>query len=188
MHWRRSARSARNALPFRTEDEKQVINVVLDLWNSRCIGQTNIIYERYLFKNRRRESHESIDVFATGLQCEFGALTDEMIYDRLFCGVIESSKKLLQEPKLSLEKCLDICRSAEEPSAHLKAISGQSTSTERPVDSVNALDKRRKSNSPAKRRSKGSKQPVHEPKEDLWQCCKHSEEVMLCNASNAYVW
>ena len=138
-----------NALPFRTEDEKQDISVVLDLWNSHCIGQTNIIYERYLFNNRKQESHESIDVYATALRalaptCEFGALRDEMIRDRLVCGITENSvrRKLLQEPKLLLEKCLDICRSAEATSAHLKAISGQSTSTDKPVDTVNALDKR----------------------------------------------
>ena len=98
-----------------------------------------------------------------------------MIRDRLVCGITENSvrRKLLQEPKLSLEKCLDICRSAEATSAHLKAISGQSTSTDKPVDTVNTLDKRRKSKTPPKRRSKGPKQPVPEPKEDLLKCCKH---------------
>ena len=66
-----------------------------------------------------------------------------MIRDCLVCGITENSvrRKLLQEPKLSLEKCLDICRSAEATSAHLKAISGQLTSTDKPVDTVNALDK-----------------------------------------------
>ena len=169
-----------NALPFHTEDEKQDINVVLDLWNSHCTGQTNIIYERYRFNNRNQESHESIDVYATGLRalaatCEFGALRDEMIRDRLVCGITNNSvrRKLLQEPKSSLEKCLDICRSAEATSAHLKAISGQSTSTDKPVYTVNALDKRRKSKAPPKRHSKGLKQPVPEPKEDLLKCCKH---------------
>ena len=29
-----------NGLPFRSEDEKQDINILLDLWNSHCIGQT----------------------------------------------------------------------------------------------------------------------------------------------------
>ena len=169
-----------NGLPFRSEDEKQDINIVLDLWNSHCIGQTNIIYECYRFNNRKQESHESIDVYATALRglaatCEFGALKDEMIRDRLVCGITENSvrRKLLQEPKLSLEKCLDICRSAEATSAHLKAISGQSTSTDKPVDTVNALDKRRKTKAPPKRRSKGPKQLVPEPKEDVLKCCKH---------------
>ena len=77
-----------NGLPFRSEDEKQDINIVLDLWNSHCIGQINIIYDCYQFNNRNQESHESMDVYATALQalaatCEVGALKDEMIRDRL---------------------------------------------------------------------------------------------------------
>ena len=116
-----------NGLPFRSDEEKQDINVVLNLWKSHYIGQTNVIYERYKFNNRKQESHESIDVYAAALRalaatCEFGELKDEMIRDRLVCGIADNSvrRKLLQEPKLSLEKCLDICRSADATSAHLK--------------------------------------------------------------------
>ena len=171
-----------NGLPFRSDEEKQDINVVLNLWKSHCIGQTNVIYERYKFNNRKQESHESIDVYAAALRalaatCEFGELKDEMIRDRLVCGIADNSvrRKLLQEPKLSLEKCLDICRSAEATSAHLKAISGQSSSTGSPADNVNAVDKRKKSKAPPTRRSNGQmqKQPLPEPKEDLLKCCKH---------------
>ena len=119
--------------------------------HSHCIGQINVIYERNQLNNRKQETHESIDVYATALRalaatCEFGVLKDEMIRDRLVCGITENNvrRKLLQEPKLSLEKCLVICRSAEATSAHLKVISGVSTSTGTPVDSVNALDRRKK--------------------------------------------
>ena len=70
-----------------------------------------------------------------------------MIRDPLVCGFTENSirGKLLQEPKLLLEKCLDICRSAEATIAHLKVISGQSISTDKPAETVNMLDKQRKS-------------------------------------------
>ena len=75
-----------------------------------------------------------------------------MIRDRLVCGIADNSirRKLLQEPKLSLEKCLHICRSAEATSAHLKAISRQSSSTGIPADNVNARDKWKKSKAPLK--------------------------------------
>ena len=68
-----------------------------------------------------------------------------MILDRLVCGIADNNvrRKLLQEPKLLLEKCLDISRSAEATSAHLKAISGHSSTTGPPADNVNAVDKRR---------------------------------------------
>ena len=132
-----------NGLPFRSDEEKQDINVVLNLRKSHCIGQTNVIYERYKFNNRKQESNESIEVYAAVLRalaatCEFGELKDEMIRDHLVCGIADNSvrRKLLQDPKLSLEKCLDICRSADATSAHLKAISGQSSSTGTPADNV----------------------------------------------------
>ena len=64
------------------------------------------------FNNRKQEPHESIDVYATALRalaatcdtCEFGTLKDEIIRDRLVCGIAENSvrRKLLQEPKLTL--------------------------------------------------------------------------------------
>ena len=82
---------------------------------------------------------------------------------------------MLQEPKLSLEKCLDIFRSAEATSAHLKAIGGQSSNTGTPADDVNAVDKLEKSKVPPKRRSNAQmqKQPLPEPKKDLLKRCKH---------------
>jgi len=117
------------------------------------IGQTNVIYERYRFNNRKQEPHESIDAYATALRAlaatwEFAALKVEMIRDRLVCGITDNSirRKLLQEPKFSLVKCLDICRSTEATTTHLEEIRRQSPSSNTParVENVNALEKRKK--------------------------------------------
>ena len=104
------------------------------------------IYERYRFNNRKQEPHKSIDVHATALRalvamCEFGTLKDELIRHRLVCEIAEIGvrQKLLQEPKLTLAKCLDIFRSSEATCAHLKAISGQSPSANTPEENVNVL-------------------------------------------------
>ena len=104
------------------------------------------------------------------------------IRDRLVCGIADYSvrRKLLQEPKSLLEKCLDINRSAEATSAHLKVISGHSSSTGIPADNLHAVDIRRKLKAPPKRRGNGQmqKQPLTEPTEDLLKRCKH------CGRSN----
>ena len=77
------------------------------------------------------------------------------------------------------------------------AISGQSPSTNALVENFNALDKRKKSKAPPKRRNNNPKQPVPEFREML-KCCKHfkslnqssikprltAEEVTSSNASN----
>ena len=41
-----------NGLPFQSEDEKKNLAKILELWESYCLGKTNIIYERYRFINR----------------------------------------------------------------------------------------------------------------------------------------
>ena len=164
---------------FRAKDEKQDINVILDLWNFIALDGPVLSTSVTSSRTERQESHESIDVYATAMRalaatCEFGALKDEMIRDHLVYGITENSvqRKLLQEPKLSLENCLDICRSAEAPSAHSKAISGQSRSTDKPVDTVNALDKRRKSKAPPKRHRKGQNSPYLNLKKMETDCWK----------------
>ena len=54
--------------------------------------------------------------------CDFGALKDQLIRDRIVCGVRDNAvrRKLLQESKLTLEKCVDICRAAEATTAQRK--------------------------------------------------------------------
>ena len=117
------------ALPFSSDVERENIDKVLELWQSYCMGKTNVIYERYKFNNRSQELDESIDAYTTALRtlaetCEFGSLKEDLIRDRLVCGIRDNSlrKKLLQEPKLTLNKCLDSCRAAEATKLQLEAM------------------------------------------------------------------
>ena len=55
-------------LPFPSDDDRQNIDKVLELWKVYCIGKTNVIYERYRFNNRLQESDESIDAYTTALR------------------------------------------------------------------------------------------------------------------------
>ena len=115
-------------LPFSSDAERENMDKVLELWQNYCIGRTNVIYERYKFNNRSQEANESIDAYTTALDhtlaetCEFGSLKDDLIRDRLVCGIRDNGqrKKLLQEPKLTLEKCFDRCRAAEDMSSQSK--------------------------------------------------------------------
>lgn len=134
-----------NGLPFQSEEEKQNIEKVIELWNSYCIGKTNTIYERYKFNNRFQEATETVDTYSAAIRtladtCEFGALKEELIRDRIVCGISDKplQRKLLQESSLTLEKCLNICRAAEAANSQLKQISHQSP------DGVHQLRQRRK--------------------------------------------
>ena len=59
----KEALEVHNGLPFQSDEEKANINKVLELWANHCIGNTNIIYERYKFNNRSQEQAESIDTY-----------------------------------------------------------------------------------------------------------------------------
>ena len=105
-----------NALPFEQEEDKQNMSKVLELMERHCIGQTNVIYERYCFNNRNQESGELFDCYLTALKalakmCNFGALTDELIRDRIVCGIRDGGtrKRLLQEAKLTM-RCVSFSR------------------------------------------------------------------------------
>ena len=89
------------------------------------------------FNNRDQEAGESVDTYPLNLRslsdtCNFGALKDEIIRDRIVCGVRDSSlrKKLLQVPELTLERCIDMCRSAEAASTQLEAIQSGRTAND----------------------------------------------------------
>ena len=69
-----------------------------------------------MFNSCSQQPDESIDAYTTVLRtpaetCQFGLFKDDLIRDRLVCGIRDNGqrKKLLQEPKLTL----DSCRAAE---------------------------------------------------------------------------
>lgn len=111
-----------DALPFDNDEEKTNIAKVLALLEKYFIGETNETYERYLFNKREQESRESFDAYLTNLRslaktCIFGELRDNLIRDRIVIniGIRDNSirKKLLGEGKLTLDKCINICRANE---------------------------------------------------------------------------
>ena len=111
-----------------------------------------MIYERYEFNNRSQEANESLDAYTTALRtlaetCEFGSLKDDLIRDRLVCCIRDNGqrKKLLQEPKLTLEKCLDSCRAAEATKLQVQDMSSQSKES----SEVNVLKSVRPKSSPS---------------------------------------
>lgn len=121
-----------NGLPFSDLNEQNNMDIVLKLMETHCLGETNVIYERYIFNNRVQQDKESIETYATQLRalsqtCDYGDLQDQLIRDRIVCGIRENSirKKLLQEADLTLKRCIDICRAAESTTAQVKAIAGQ---------------------------------------------------------------
>ena len=52
-----------DGLKFDQENDSKDITKVITAMDTYCIGQTNVIYERYTFNHREQEPSESIDPF-----------------------------------------------------------------------------------------------------------------------------
>ena len=81
------------------------------------MGESNVIYDRYMFNKRHQEAHESFDKYLTDLRelvghCHFGPMSEELLHDRIVCGVKNPSlrKQLLEKKGLTLRSCVDMCR------------------------------------------------------------------------------
>ena len=93
---------------FEDESHKKDIDIVLQKLEEFCVGNKNEIYERYPFNKRDQAADESIDTYVAALRslaktCNYGALTDNLIRDRMVVGILDKGirKKLLQESKLN---------------------------------------------------------------------------------------
>ncbi|XP_052741791.1 uncharacterized protein LOC128199740 [Bicyclus anynana] len=106
---------------------------VLDRWPEKCTTveyiwkkldeqfqtKKNLTVERHKFFIRDQRDNESIEQYVFELSklaqnCEFRDLQEELIKDRLVCGVTSAAirERLLREDDLTLKKALDICRAA----------------------------------------------------------------------------
>ncbi|CAG2219480.1 unnamed protein product [Mytilus edulis] len=115
---------------FANEGETNDIDAVIEKFENFCIGKTNETYERYCFNKRDQEQGENIDTYVAALRtlvktCNYGTIEESLIRDRIVIGLRENStrKKLLQDAKLTLNRCVDVCRANEKTSIQMKDIS-----------------------------------------------------------------
>lgn len=141
-----------NGLSFATEEDKKKLSKIMEKLDEYAIGEVNETYERYVFNSRDQEADESIDAYVAALRklaqtCNLcTCLHDSIIRDRIVLGVRSKQlrKRLLQERKLTLSKCIDICRSTEATSSQLQAISGTETEDVNKIRHRDSRDKSRK--------------------------------------------
>ena len=113
-------------MEFEIEDQRKDPAVILEKIEKYCIGECN---ETIVFNRKDQEMNESVDAYVTALRkltktCDYGALTDSLIRDRMVLGINDNStrKKLLQTSKLTLGQFIDICRSTETSARQLKVM------------------------------------------------------------------
>ncbi|KAL1259988.1 hypothetical protein QQF64_007815 [Cirrhinus molitorella] len=102
--------------PANSRDYKTVV----EKFNEHFIPRRNVIHERACFHQRSQKTGKSVEAFVRGLyelaeHCEFGALREEQIRDRLVIGIADRgvSQRQQMESDLSLEKAVQMARQAE---------------------------------------------------------------------------
>ena len=113
-----------------TDDKKKDPKEVMKAFEEYCIPISNESVDRHVFFARVQGTTESFDEYFTALKklsmsCDFGALKDSLIKDRIISGITNSQLKdrLLREEKLTLEKCIRMCKASEITSAQMKTLS-----------------------------------------------------------------
>ena len=127
------------------QNVEPTIETILKSFETYCIGETNESYERFRFNSRNQESGETVDKYITELRklaktCNFATLEDSLIRDRIIMGLQcdVTRRKLLQESKLTLSKCIDTARSMEASKRQLHIIQGETIQ----VQSINSTPPR----------------------------------------------
>lgn len=115
-----------------SEDDSKSYAVVKGRFDSHFVKRRNIIYERAKFNMRKQRKGESSDSFITDLYtlveyCDYRALREEMIRDRLVVGLLDAglSEKLQLDADLTLEKAITKIRNAEAVKSQQSIVRGE---------------------------------------------------------------
>ena len=106
---------------------------------------------------RNQRPGEGFESYYTELRntvkdCEFGSLEENLLRDRLVCGIIDEivREKLLQVEDLTLEKCVNMCRLFESNAKQLRTLGSS-----QPEPDVHALRKMKLSSKTGQRHTSG---------------------------------
>lgn len=112
-----------------TNDEMTNVDTVLDKFENYYVPKTNVSVERHKFNSRLQQPGETFDSFYADLvklaaSCNYGDIKDDLIKDRIICGLCDKTVKnrLLLEENLTLERTIKVCRAAVEAQSQLKEL------------------------------------------------------------------
>ena len=113
-----------------TDDQRKSLKSIIEAFDTYTDGSTNETYERYQFNSRSQKEDETIGEYITEIRslaqtCGFcDCLKDSLIRDRMVLGIRDTStrKRLLQEAKLTLQKCINICQGNEATANQMKEL------------------------------------------------------------------
>ena len=163
-----------NGMSFDNTQGKEKLENIVKKFDQFTIGETNKTYERYMFNSRNQSPNETFDAYVAALRtlsqtCDFcERIHESLIHDRIVLGIQnpQTRKRLLQERKLMLNKCIDICRRSETGALQMKIISGTKIS-----EDVNRVKENREPSCPPNGKLKNGKNDKNDKsqKSCLWR-------------------
>ena len=117
---------------------------ILEKLESRFSPKPSVIVERFKFHSRNRLEGENVAEFVAGLKrvsehCQFGTTLEDMLRDRLVCGISNDriQRRLLAKRELAFEKEVEIATARDEmASKNLIDIAGKTPSSDTNVNKV----------------------------------------------------
>lgn len=95
---------------FQENEDKEDPHVLIKKYDEICLPERNVIMDRHAFNFTVQKPDEGIKSYVAtlrllGKKFDFGALTDELIRDRIVCGIHNDAVRtqLLREKDLTLE-------------------------------------------------------------------------------------
>ena len=109
-----------------------LVREVTSFYDPKPSLKPSLIMQRYLFNSRVRASGESIASYVAALRkltehCSYGDAMEEMIRDRLVCGVNQDGiqQRLLSEKNLSFKNAFDLAQAIEAAEKNNKILKKQ---------------------------------------------------------------
>ena len=181
-----------NAFQFTASEDSNKVDTIIVKFDEYFTGDVNETYERFKFNQRNQEAGENFDAYLTALRnmtdtcnfCTCPTMKDSLIRDRIVLGIRkeDARKRLLQERKLDLKKCIDICRTSEGATTHMQAIGGK-------LEEVHWINKAK---GPPKTSGRRSDRPEHLPDRSNSQSrklkCKFCLKIHLMKKELCPAW
>lgn len=97
---------------FQEDEDKEDPEVLIKKFDEICFPEWNVIMDRHTFNSTVQKPDEGIQSYvAKPKKCDFGSLIDDLIRDRIVCGIHNDAvcAQLLREKDLTLESAIRIC-------------------------------------------------------------------------------
>ena len=176
---------------FHLAEEDQIYETVKERFETHFVGRTNVIFERARFNKRVQGAQESVIDFIESLYtlaetCQFGALKDELIRDRIVVGIRNAvlSQKLMQDDTLTLDKAVKQAKSSELVKEHHEILKGDGEDGK--INRIRDKKKRPpRDKGKVPENSKDQKNSTRPPVKKCYRCGKLPHKREECPAINA---